>query len=235
MSHSTKNKSQSNITPKKELLCSICKKFYDFDEAGFSEKLYRIMDASRRKAWKCKDCIHSERTSKEPSHITFRKKGTTCPQTPRALPTPTASSEISNSTENSIVQLGSPSYSCGFNADESHILTDDDETLNLSSLTMTEKLSRSFEIIPETKQTIYELQEKNTQLFTSLASTQNELDDKIIENEQLKAHIDKLNKEIELLKNLCLSPPQRRIRECTDKKSHPFTIFMTFLLHQYVK
>lgn len=104
-------------------------------------------------------------------------------------------------------------------------MNDTEEEIDISaskSIVRTETLSRSFEILPDTRLTVEELQIKITNLSTNLASTENELDDKILENEELKTQITKLTKENTMLKTICKMPIKAAQVPKNQKKSHSF-------------
>ncbi|KAL4718912.1 hypothetical protein ACJJTC_007919 [Scirpophaga incertulas] len=75
----TCNKCKNRIPKEDTLLCSICNDRIEFDCAGFSEKIYRLMKPDSRKNWKCKVCTHKDTKhsvtqNKTPSYVTARKK-----------------------------------------------------------------------------------------------------------------------------------------------------------------
>lgn len=85
-------------------------------------------------------------------------------------------------------------------------VTSDDE-LSTESVLDIERLSRSAEhTLANDADTEYEMREELNRLRVNILSTQNELENSILENNILKRTITKLSKELELLKSVCLSP-----------------------------
>ncbi|CAG4964850.1 unnamed protein product [Parnassius apollo] len=88
---------------------------------------------------------------------------------------------------------------------DSHILT----TLHSSEdsqATLSQILSRSFDFTITDSITVQEMNDTINNLRSEIASTQNELDNTIIENNDLRRQITKLTQENNLLKTLCQSP-----------------------------
>lgn len=71
-------KCKSQVDVKNTIQCSACKNRYEFDCEGFSEKLYRLMEPTKKKNWRCKlckFCIHKGKHNTDGiSNITMRKK-----------------------------------------------------------------------------------------------------------------------------------------------------------------
>lgn len=77
-------------------VCSDCKQIFHFDCAGYSEKLYTMLEPQKKDAWRCKTCIQKTKScmSSSSSNVTLRRgnkdKITTqkpAPVTKMALPT----------------------------------------------------------------------------------------------------------------------------------------------------
>lgn len=169
--------------------CTQCKKVYDFDCAGYSERLYRLMTSENRAAWKCTSCILKNKqknkllptSSKYETNITIRKKPTKKQLTHSPIP----QTLESNSQTFAPLDLS------------------DDQT-NEDSLE--DRFSKSMDYSTINTCDVLEVKEENTELKNCLISTQNELENTIIENNELKRQIDKQSKEIELLKSICQAP-----------------------------
>lgn len=67
------------------------------------------------------------------------------------------------------------------------------------------RLSMSVDHVASEVETVIEMREEIDRLTSELASTQNQLEEEIIENNGLKRRIDKLQRDVETLKNLCHS------------------------------
>lgn len=202
-----------NCTIKDTIACIKCKNRYEFDCIGLSEKLYRLMSNDRKQNWKCSNCKPNlkSKTCVEQSNITLRKKSSLVkkyppnkleimPETPKNIPhqfsSPVSDSEINNG---------------------SHIITQ--EEISDESYNTPERLSRSIELT-QVNNTIteYELREENELLKLNLLSAESELESKILENNELNNCVNRLNKELDLLKNLCKLPLNMSFQENT--KSH---------------
>lgn len=183
------NECKKQVDVKTTICCVECKKKYEYDCIGISEKLYRLKGTEAKKQWKCKLCnskIKNNKDTEESTNITLRKK----PLSPK-------SNKIVSQTN-----VGFDSQSC-----DSPILTQMSLSTNESFLTLspTERLSRSVECLTSLNNNIIELQENNDRLMSELLTTQNELENTIIENNELKRQICKLTTEITTLKGLCQS------------------------------
>lgn len=201
-------KCQSIIDSKDAIICSLCKNTYEFDCAGFSEKLYRLMKKDTRKTWKCKQCIHPNNTlnvsDSNHCNINIRKRlHKILPDTDSVAKTV----EIPVTPPLLQLELSSQSY-------DSQILD--------SEASSPEKLSRSFDHTMrhhnETTR-IEELREEVKRLKLDLMSTQNEFENTIIENNELKKQINKLTSDIDTLKSLCQTPPMTKNNSKKKRKS----------------
>ncbi|CAG5039765.1 unnamed protein product [Parnassius apollo] len=88
----------------------------------------------------------------------------------------------------------------------------------------------SFEMLSKSKDystikicEMQEMKEEIKELKINLSSTQNELENTIIENNEYKREINKLKKEIEVLKNICQSP----IIKSTNEINKGFHVSLT--------
>lgn len=167
-------------------LCSICKNRYELNCDGYPEETYRRMKPESKNKWKCKTCI---KKSSDSSNVTLRKKTDivgksnyvklTCP-----------------SNENT--HMTTPSQHSS-----SHVLSDCDTSDD--SYNTPNKLSKSVDGTVTDLLSTTEMKESISQLTCKLLSTENELENCIMENNDLKEQIAKLTTEIEVLKSLCHS------------------------------
>lgn len=205
------HKCRSIVDSKDAIMCSMCKNTYEFDCAGFSEKLYRLMRQESRKNWKCKQCIQLNRklnmSDSDQSNVTTRKRvHKTVPVsvsvTEKVKTTPIINKNICEGSKTPpFLQLEHSSQSF-----DSQILDSEAST--------PEKLSRSLDhtIRQHSDATrMEELKQEINQLKLDLMSTQNEFENTIIENNDLKKQINKLTTDIEMLRTICKTPPMKKI------------------------
>lgn len=73
----TCSKCKRKVDPKNTMICSLCRKSFEFDCVGYSERLYRLKDAAAKKKWKCIECCQKSKGTSTPysalSHVTTRK------------------------------------------------------------------------------------------------------------------------------------------------------------------
>lgn len=179
--------------------CNKCKNRYEFDCIGLSEKLYHLMSNDKKLKWKCPTCAlkqnKSKTTNSEQSNITLRKKASQAPK------------KASKSSFKPSTPCLSPAALVhdSENYIDSHILTPDEKSDE--SYSVSDRLSKSAEHTQLNDAiTEYELREENKLLKINLISTESELENKILENNDLQKCITRLNKELDLLKNLCKLP-----------------------------
>lgn len=188
-------KCKSTRQARDTIKCLKCKKIFDFHCIGLTEKLYRLMQPEKRKMWKCNQCSSNQKefkptssSHKEDKNVTLRKKTAgiakqTEPTTPRAeSPADTVSPVLDTQK---------------INSEEEYEELDEFDESNYTKLDMLSK-SEDFSYIK-----ICEMQEMKTEikeLKVNLLSTQNELENILIENNQYKREINKLKKEIGVLK-----------------------------------
>lgn len=219
------------ITQKHALKCVLCTKYYDFDCAGTSEKLYRLMDQNSKQKWKCQQC---KTITKNPTNITLRKKPVRV-QATKQIPSPriqeqlpsrvaskaSAESPVQNHTydANDVTPYATPQADTYC---DSHILTEEDYSDDdCSSLTNT--MSKSADFTSNNARGDIESEDTIAQLSSELIATQNELENTILENNKLHRQINKMTKEIDLLKKLCYATPEGK----KPKKRHSMCIAST--------
>ncbi|CAK1581273.1 unnamed protein product [Parnassius mnemosyne] len=212
-------KCKNLVDIKKTAICSLCKNRYDLDCDGYPEKTYRLMDQERKKKWRCKTCIKNKKdVNSDITNITVRKK--------QNLPGQCTSLEESCNTEKlqCIESLQVSEKDTSYTLD-SHVLTD----YNISDVSFStpSKLSKSVDGTMSETTSISEMKSTISQLTCNLRSTQNELENIILENNDLHRQINKLTSEIKILKSLCYSPTKidsPQSGNTTKKKRHPLLL-----------
>lgn len=240
---------KAKITDSKlALRCMLCKKYYDFDCAGYSEKLHRLMDASSKQKWKCKICLSTASTSKSAekgsTNVTLRKKTIIKEQT-KILPKTDQKHIKTNNTkdisiEEPTVELPSTVLPTS-KATDSNFLLNPTQTMDSDSFILSENdmsdsescsksmfMSRSADFTLSETTTTREMKENIAQLTLDLATTQNELENCIMENNKLQKEINRMSNEIEVLKKLCkssLSDKKAKNKRCEKiKKRHSMCV-----------
>ncbi|KAH9645680.1 hypothetical protein HF086_005329 [Spodoptera exigua] len=189
-------KCKQTVDIKKTALCSICNNRFEPDCDGYPEHTYRLMNQESKNKWRCKMCIRKKTTNPtEPSNITMRK-------IPRLPVTKTPLQTHTNKKESSPDQ-------------DSHVLTDYDASYEIDDTTPN-KLSKSVDGTTTIISSVSEMQDTIAQMTIKLESTENELENTILENNDLKKQVNKLTQEINVLKSLCHSS--------TSKESSPISI-----------
>lgn len=181
---------------KDTVLCSLCNKRYDFDCFGLSEKLYEIMKPENKLKLKCNLCTQNSKLVKpdksasrgsntEVSNVTKRKKYHPESEQPKTSKAP-ENTTISRDKQETIMCDSYDLYDEG-TPDKSEI----------------ERLSRSEDYTTSDLYDVNELNDQVADLKIKLMTTENELENTIIENNDLKRQIIKLSTEIKLLKEVC--------------------------------
>ena len=194
-------KCKKTVDIKKTALCSVCNNRFEPDCDGYPEHTYRLMNKEAKNKWRCKMCTRKKSIiSTEPSNITVRK-------TPIY---PTSSTEKPRMQTHTNTKQSSPEQ-------DSHILTDCDTSHEIE--TTPNKLSRSVDGTTTNTSSIPDMQDTIAQLTMKLESSENELENTILENNDLKKQVNKLTQEINVLKSLCHSPTGKESSPlCIDKK-----------------
>lgn len=177
-------KCKKMVPAKNTALCSVCNKRFEPDCDGYPEQTYRLKSQESKNKWRCKSCIiKTIAKNTDVSNITMRSKTIH----------PDRQSSPERCTEK---KRKSPlTY-------DSHILTDYETSYEAD--TSPNKLSKSLDgtiinnSITEVQDTIHQLTEK-------LKSTENELENVILDNNNLQEQVKKLTAEIKILKSLCSS------------------------------
>lgn len=244
------------VEPKNTLMCMTCNQSFEFDCAGFSEKLYRMMDQNAKKRWRCCKCAQSGKNKpKTPqSNVTLRKK-----QNPPTITEKIEHAQLNtpnlNMTRDTAEKLSAPDLTgCSEILYDSQILTEHEPSTlrdsqfvadNLQSedsfvFESPDKLSRSLDCtinntitILEMKQTIKDLTLELQNRQIDLEITQEELDSKILENNDQKRRIEKLSEEIDVLKTLCKQSSVASNTHSTIKKRKRYSEEFTEILRTY--
>lgn len=191
-------KCKKTVDIKKTALCSVCNNRFEPDCDGYPEHTYRLMNIESKNKWRCKMCIKKKTTSTtEPSNITMRKTPTY----------PTTKTPLQTRTKKKQSTPESPDQ-------DSHVLTDYDTSYEID--TTPNKLSKSVDgTTTNIISSMSEMQDTITQLTIKLESTEYELENTILENNDFKRQVNKLTQEINVLKLLCHSS--------TSKESSPLS------------
>lgn len=198
----TCHRCKNQVEHRSTLLCTICKNHYEFDCAGYPEKVYRLKNSEERKKfrWECKTCTNKVKQQKTPrfviSNVTKRKK--------RSSPKSSIAT-ISNAPEET-TPWATPKSTTSSICD-SHILTID-HTSDEGAFT-DKTLSRSMDYTEIDYINAQEFKDTIELLQTQLSSSQNELENIILENNELRTRNDKLLKDNATLKGFLSLPPQR--------------------------
>lgn len=235
---------KNTVEERNTLLCMNCDNRFEFDCAGYSEKLYRLLDHKARKKWKCKNCLQlkkcSETSKIERSNITVRKKQSpkigsikpVHPSTPKIIEEITTPNLtlISGTSQNNEDIPATFQTSCISDAMDSHILT---ANTSLDDSYLSPKLSKSLDYtlnngttLRDMKNTISQLKANLESITKALESTQEELENKILENNDQRRQLCKCTEEINFLKNLCKSPKPMNNLSSTIKKMKKRSIFL---------
>lgn len=178
---------KKQVDPKSTIQCSLCKNYFEFECAGYSEKLYRLKNSEDRRQWKCKTCDSKSNKKQTPNtNVTLRKKQSPLKSTKNVTPTSSLQS----------TPMRQSSDIC-----DSHILTPSG-----SPNTSEQLFSRSMDHTSIDTIMVQELKDTIELLQIQLASSQNELDNTLMENSDLQRCITKLTKENGILKSLCQTP-----------------------------
>ncbi|KAF9405921.1 hypothetical protein HW555_013517 [Spodoptera exigua] len=194
-------KCRKSVDIKETALCSICNHRYEFDCDGYPEGTYRLMDTESKKRWKCKTCLKNNKKVQDASNvtnITTRKKGNL-----RQDCSPPAPVRIQNVNDSKQTVPVMASVQNTLDILDSHILSECE--ISGGSYDTPNKLSKSVDGTISETLTILEMKDTIKRLTNKLDSTENELENTILENNNLRQQLDKLTTEIKLLKSLCHS------------------------------
>ncbi|CAG9790680.1 unnamed protein product [Diatraea saccharalis] len=195
-------KCKNEVDIKDTLLCHICNNRFEFDCAGFSEKLYRIMKSDTKKNWKCKNCIHKStdpasliNTSiKTSNFVTTRKKisGTIVSSKAKECNINSGIVQyilVSNSKENSLEESTEIDNKDVIASDKSNIVRNNSKITSLPDLSTTYQTTgeNSFNI------TSHSLPDRTTEENLFIQELKNEIEKLRLELDSATAEIDNLN------------------------------------------
>lgn len=195
-------KCKKMVNIKNTALCSACNNRYELNCDGYPEATYRLKDEEAKKKWRCKACIRNKKYAQtdSTSNITVRKKQTSVktlsPSQQEVQRADLINENISDETlRQSPVQHSTLLF-------DSHILTEcetSDDSYN------TAKLSKSVDGTVSNLVSTSEMKYTIAQLTLKLESTENELGNLLLENNDLHKQINKLTLENQSLKSICHS------------------------------
>lgn len=247
----TCKKCRKEVKYKDTIICAKCNHRYEFDCAGVSEKLYRLMKPEAKKNWKCNICARKsakllQSSNRTPSYVTMRKN----------KPVKTPSDKITSSTPNSNMSKNTevnyePTPKKGQKDEQSsQTLKTEDEaqdekyTINIStensfgqlceessenvsaSLTSTPiaDTNRSFpELRSNNSYKMDHLREKIARLELNLNIAENEIENLVADNQNLKKQITEYELKIRQLTHICKSTPNT----ASAKKNKPRRVPVT--------
>ncbi|KAJ2954827.1 hypothetical protein O0L34_g3141 [Tuta absoluta] len=278
-------KCNARVRENRTFQCLICKKYYEFTCAGYSDKLYNLLTheqkVEKKKNWKCKSCDAPKRKSNPPITTKGKKKvviqtvqnkvtstlkpsppsievpysiidslnpnSDTHPRIYENIPTSpefirTLVASVSHATEEPPLP-GQPSTSSGRysqtttdqqNEDyaysttlpESSSTSNVDDTLN-ELYGSNDMLSRSLDLKTNHVGDIEDLKELVTELTSCLESTENQLEETILENNKLKRVISKLTQDITFLKGIYLTRASPKMCKRRSMNSTPIRSIAT--------
>lgn len=194
--------------------CSVCSNRYHFDCSGLSEKLYQLMTAEKKKQWRCRVCITQKgksETKKSQQNIISHQNVTT--RKKRASPKKNSTPCNIDPTQLKPTTITSCSLDSSFLSEGN--TCNEFFSPDLLSKSVEERLCIS---------SIQDLKHQITTLNFELMTTQNELENTICENNELKRTIGKLTQEVTVLKTICSSPALITNNSSTPRKKRTSVI-----------
>ncbi|KPJ12402.1 hypothetical protein RR48_11658 [Papilio machaon] len=175
----------------RDMEAAVCKNRFELECDGYPEKTYHLMNQEAKKKWRCKTCKTNDVVKSGISNITTRRK--------RIPDRPPTSSTLSNTEEQVCVE---PSLNFSLTSD-SHILTD--HNTSDESMSTPTRLSKIVE--DNDTATIPVMKNMISQMSFTLKTTQKELENLTLENNNLRKILNKLTAENKFLKSLAQSCP----------------------------
>lgn len=238
----TCKKCKKQVSSKNTLLCANCKHRFEFDCAGFSEKLYRIMKPTARKIWKCNDCTRKlsellPPTNKTPSFVTTRKNKPVTISAPKNDEVISSTPNLNKNTESSsllrtqiedthsmistkdncspeknvdVTQVEKYAINISTQNSFEKLSDEDDSSTPLTSLTSTPAgdTNRSFpELRSNNSYKMEHLKEKLARLELNLHIAENEIENLLSENQNLKKQLNEQELKINQLTHICRQTP----------------------------
>ncbi|CAB3251776.1 unnamed protein product [Arctia plantaginis] len=184
--------------------CSICKNRFERNCDGITEQTFRFINQDSNKNWKCKTCIEKNLSIRKKSstgdlsYITQRKKNNTIIEP--ILSTPETTQLINKDQCINTIQIATEETSI---ITDSQLFTDSETSYEMYDTP--NKMSKSMDCTVTDQLCISEMKEQISMLTSKLESTESEMENIILENNNLNRQIQILNEEIKLLKSLCSS------------------------------
>lgn len=209
------HKCNRSVDVKQTALCSVCKNNFEPDCDGYPAQTYRLKSPESKRKWRCTSCTKKTVASGD-NNVTIRKKNLLLSKTHTSNENRSGSPvhdlhKLTNSTPSRAAHETPWSTPKSSISDQHELSMDDTHNNSLSVIEQT--LSRSMDHTILNAIGIREIDESMQELRSELASTQNELEHVILENNDLRSQINKLTKENGTLKMfLCHSP------NCKNKK-----------------
>lgn len=206
-------KCKNNIDNKQFTTCSICNDNYHIDCANVSFARFKIWTSENKKSWKCTKCIDKSQNSKLSTTI-LGQENVTIRQVLRTKVLRNTNKEKSpplTNIKDICKKTTSPPALTPGSQDATQRLISRSLSMELpgdslnSTFQSLEDLSKSSECLNDLD-IVKDMKRNINKLKINLESTENELENTIIENNGLKREIDKLSQEIRLLKSICKSP-----------------------------
>lgn len=218
------NKCKQKVDPKSTIQCSLCKKNFEYDCIGHSEKLRRLKNTATRKNWRCKKCeqkqtLHSTpissvsltSTSKKPIPPNdvkdpISKDKIICHETPRKDTNTDIDYEVNVLTSNSFQSLS------------------DQEMYDQTQTSIISRLNSSCPDVGKInlEEKLEELEKRNRDLQEKLLIAESEIDNLHLENSELKKILFKQESKAKYLadivnhssskKNITLRNKQKKLK-----------------------
>ena len=222
------SKCKNAVQQKNSAQCTVCKLTYHLDCVGYPERVYNMLEPTKKANWKCPPCIRkmnspciSTNTMSPQINVTLRRNNTkinaankqdsNVPESPINEPVNIVISPPKLQLQQKLNMNTSPKS-------DSYLLSEP-ESFDDSSLTR-DRLSKSLDYTANEVILTLDMKEQISQLTSELALTQNELENQIIENNSLRRENDNLKKETSLLKTLCNSAKIPSATSSVKKKRH---------------
>lgn len=245
--HKCKKSTEAGLS----VMCSGCKKYYDFDCMGISEKLFRLKDAESKKKIKCKICIQKTKKGQTTSssginYVTTRKKYSS----PKLSSTPNLLQDTTKAAED--VFSTPPTTMSTLNTSQSTPASVTDCDMTQESVDSSTPTNNTFNMLSEDEEHDYQLLNTNLTLRRScpdlngstldntedlkhtisklqrdLASAHNEVETLLTERSKLQKQITAYQKKVKQLTLLCKkskSSPIAKTRAYNNTEESPNTL-----------
>lgn len=243
--HTCKKSTDSKNT----ILCASCKNFFEYDCAGYSEKLFLIMKEDSKKKWKCKTCKQLKKLPKSSKTVTYNgtlRKKRSCTTTTNiessSLQKPCTQSSTGNNLESA--STISPQQKTPESPLSSTLVENNEDNGTLIRPKYNVSVSNSFEYLSEEdyqgneslpghsqinrscpqitndpREEIETLKNKLIDTQTQLMTAENEIEILTSENFQLKKEINSYKIKNNALTHLCKTIPIHERSSSSSKKN----------------